>query len=230
MCVFMFVACALLYFDSYHLWTTREWHHICGKQQTALQECNVLIKKWTTNVWKSKTFSTVLNNKRHTTLVCKSKPSAWKMLSFVPPHLKHLDGTSHHKHTWSAVPKDISPWKRWACSHHLWSASKTWQESCTLPCMSPPPLCCHSLDLETWLSHQGGASSGAWLGCSICSNLWCLNHLQPMTTWNGFLLWLEQSQLLSALAEKLDLCNHAIFVGQSADAPTFYWSICDSCQ
>ena len=43
-------------------------------------------------------------------------------------------------------------------------------------------VCCPSLDLETLLSHNGGASSGAWLECSICSNLLCLNHLQPLTT------------------------------------------------
>ena len=128
------------------------------------------------------------DNYWHTTPVCKSKPWACKMLSLVPSHLKHLDGTSHHKQTWSGEPKDICPWKLWACSHHLWSASKTWQESCTLPCMFPPALCCPTLDLETLLSHQSGASSGAWLECSICSNLLCLNHLQPMTTWDGFLL------------------------------------------
>ena len=46
----------------------------------------------------------------HTTPVCKSKPSACNMLSFVPSHLKHLDGTPHHKHTWSAEPKDTCPW------------------------------------------------------------------------------------------------------------------------
>ena len=90
-------------------------------------------------------------NDWHTTPVCTSKPWACKMLSLVPSHLKHLDGTSHHKQTWSGEPKDISPWKRWACSHHLWSASKTGQEFCTLPYMSLPPLYCPAWDWDTWL-------------------------------------------------------------------------------
>ena len=49
--IFVFYKCWCQYTNAMHLqsfvhlWTTREWHHICGKQQTALPNCNVLIKK-----------------------------------------------------------------------------------------------------------------------------------------------------------------------------------------